>query len=346
MGDEPAEPVAVLVTFPGRLDDAQAARLRSISPRLELTVIGYDEPAERRNARGRGEATGDGAPAVPPELQAAFARAEVVLAFDVPWGIGAAAPALRWVQAIGAGTEHLRGAAFGPDVTVTTAAGISAVPIAEFVMGRLLAVWKRFDDLGARQRRHEWRAAYGQRVAGKTMVIVGFGAIGQEVAWRAHAFGMRVIAVRRSPHREPPPPFVDEVVGAGELRTVLPAADAIVVAAPATAETFHLFGAEAFAAMRQGAVFVNVARGTLVDEAAMVDALTSGHLRAAILDVTEHEPLPASSPLWDVPGLHLSPHCSTDPSNYVDDLVDLFADNLRRYLAGEPLRNVTATPDA
>jgi len=335
----------VLVTFPPRLGARHLERLRSISPRVEVTVCGYDEPADARTARGRRETPNDGSgpgpePELSDELRAAYAAAEVLLAFDMPWGIGREAPALRWVQAIGAGTEHLWGSGIGPEVVVTNAAGIASVPIAEFVIGRLLAIWKRFDELAAQQREHVWNAAYGQRVAGKTMVIVGFGAIGREVAIRAKAFGMRVVAVRRHPDRDERPASVDDVVGAADLLNVLPQADAVVVAAPATAETLHLFDAAAFAALPDHAVFCNVARGTLVDETALVDALSSGHLRAAVLDVTEHEPLPASSPLWDAPNLYLSPHCSTDPSHYIDDLIELFAANLERYVNGEPLRNV------
>jgi phosphoglycerate dehydrogenase-like enzyme len=333
-------PVPVLVTFPGHLDDDQLARLRSVSPRVEVTVIGYDEPAATRSARGRGERPDpDAVVPISAELRAAYARAEVLLTFDLPLGIGAVAQDVRWVQAIGAGTEHFRGAGLGPEVVVTNAAGISAVPIAEFVMGRLLAVWKRFDELAALQRAHEWKPTYGRRVAGKTVVVVGFGAIGRAVAQRAHAFGMHVIAVRRRPDEEPCPAFVDRVVASTELLAVLPEAEAVVVAAPATAATHHLFDAAAFAAMPERSIFCNVARGTLVDEAALLAALTSGHLRAAVLDVTEQEPLPANHPLWDAPNLHLSPHCSTDPSNYVDDLLELFADNLGRYLRGAPLVN-------
>jgi phosphoglycerate dehydrogenase-like enzyme len=333
--------VPVLVTFPGQLDERQLAQLRSVSPRIEVTVMGYDEPAAMRSARGRGERpSGDDVLPISAELRAAYARAEVLLTFDLPLGIGTVARDLRWVQAIGAGTEHFRGADLGDDVVVTNAAGISAVPIAEFVMGRLLAVWKRFDELAALQRAHAWKPTYGRRVAGKTMVVVGFGAIGRAVAQRAHAFGMHVVAVRRRPDEEPWPTFVDRVVAATDLLAVLPDADAVVVAAPATAATHHLFDATAFAAMPARSVFCNVARGTLVDEDALIGALTSGHLRAAVLDVTEQEPLPATHPLWDAPNLHLSPHCSTDPSNYVDDLIDLFADNLARYVRGDPLHNV------
>ena len=142
--------------------------------------------------------------------------------------------------------------------------------------------------------------------------------------------------------RPAPSPVAEEVVGPGQLRDLLPRSDAVVVCAPATPETRDLFGAREFAAMKRGAVFCNVARGSLVDEDALVDALHSGHLGAAVLDVTRQEPLPADSPLWDAPNLHLSPHSAASLDRYAENLFELFADNLDRYLRGEPLRNVVA----
>jgi phosphoglycerate dehydrogenase-like enzyme len=130
------------------------------------------------------------------------------------------------------------------------------------------------------------------------------------------------------------------VFGTDQLLDVLGRCDAVVLSAPSTPETNDLFDATAFAAMRPGAVFCNVARGALVDEDALVDALQSGHLGAAIIDVTKQEPLPADSPMWDTPRLYLSPHSSTSLDRYLDSIFDLFTDNLRRYVHGEPLRNV------
>ena len=248
------------------------------------------------------------------------------------------------MQAIGAGTDHFRGAELGPDVVVTNAAGVAAVPIAEFVVGQLLAIWKRFDELADQQRRHVWEPAYGRQVSGLTLGLVGLGAIGTAVAERARALGMRVLAVRRRPGVDRPP-VVDEVVGPEQLSDVLGRVDAVVVCAPATPETRDLFDAAAFAAMRPGAVFCNVGRGSLVDETALLDALRSGHLGAAVLDVTREEPLPADSPLWDAPNVRLSPHSAASLDHYVESVFDLFADNLGRYLRREPLRNVVAHPD-
>ena len=318
--------------------------LRAVSPDLDVVAVPYVEPHGMRAARSQGslEELRARASALTGTQRDAFARAEVLLALDLPVGLGTFAPGLRWVQAIGAGTDHFRGAELGPDVVVTNAAGVAAVPIAEFVVGQLLAIWKRFDELSDQQRRHVWEPAYGRQVSGLTLGLVGLGAIGAAVAERARALGMRVLAVRRRPGADDRSPMVDEVVGPERLHDVLSRVDAVVVCAPATAETQDLFDAAAFAAIRPGAVFCNVARGSLVDEAALLDALRSGHLGAAVLDVTREEPLAAASPLWDAPNLRLSPHSSASLDHYVESVFDLFADNLGRYVRREPLRNVVA----
>jgi phosphoglycerate dehydrogenase-like enzyme len=328
---------------PPRLIDG----LRAVSPGLDVIVAPYVEEHGLRARRGQGstEELRARAPALTETQREAFGRAEVLLALDLPVGLGTLAPALRWVQAIGAGTDHFRGARLGPGVVVTNAAGVAAVPIAEFVIGQLLAIWKRFDELTDQQRRHVWEPAYGRQVSGLTLGVVGLGAIGTAVAERARALGMRVLAVRRRPGADDRPPVVDEVVGPDGLHNMLSRVDAVVVCAPASPDTQDLFDAAAFGAMRPGAVFCNVARGSLVDEAALLDALQSGHLGAAVLDVTREEPLPADSPLWDAPNLRVSPHSSASLDHYVESAFELFADNLGRYLRGEPLRNVVTRPD-
>jgi phosphoglycerate dehydrogenase-like enzyme len=334
--------VIVQVAYPPDPPRRLVNGLRAVSPDLEVVVAPYVEQHGMRAARSQGslEELQARAPGLTDEQRAAFGRAEVLLALDLPVGLGTLAPALRWVQAIGAGTDHFRGARLGPDVVVTNAAGVAAVPIAEFVIAQLLAIWKRFDQLADQQGRHVWKPAYGRQVSGLTLGLVGLGAIGTAVAERAAAFGMRILAVRRRPGADDRPQVVDEVVGPARLHDVLARVDAVVVCAPATLDTHNLFDAAAFAAMRPGAVFCNVARGSLVDEAAMLDALRSGHLGAAVLDVTREEPLQADNPLWDAPNLRLSPHSSASLDHYVESVFDLFADNLGRYLRREPLRNV------
>lgn len=330
----------VLIAYPPEVDEALLARVRAAAPAVEITVCGYEEEHAQRTARGRGE--GDSFP--PVELtdaqRAAFATADVALAFDLPDDLASVAPNLRWVQAIGAGVEHLREACLKGDVVVTNAVGVAAVPIAEFVIARLLGVWKRFDELDELQRRHEWQPAYGATVAGKTIGVIGLGAIGAAVAERARAFGLHVLGTRRSYSTGDTSPVVDELFGADQLLDVVARCDAVVLSAPSTPETRDLFDAEVFAAMPAGSIFCNVARGAMVDEDALVGALRRGHLRAAILDVTREEPLPPDSRLWDVPNLHLSPHSAASIDRYVHTLLELFADNLGRHARGKPLRNV------
>jgi phosphoglycerate dehydrogenase-like enzyme len=336
--------VIVHIAYPPDPSSRLVDGLRAVSPDLEVVVAPYVEQHGTRAARSQGsiDELRARAQALTDEQRAAFGRAEVLLALDLPVGLGTLAPALRWVQAIGAGTDHFHGSELGPDVVVTNAAGVAAVPIAEFAIGQLLAVWKRFDELADQQRRRVWRPAYGRHVAGLTLGVVGLGAIGTAVAERARALGMRVLAVRRRPRADDRPPVADEVVGPERLHEVLARVDAVVVCAPATPDTNDLFDAAAFAAMRPGALFCNVARGSLVDETALLNALRSGHLGGAVLDVTREEPLPADSPLWDAPNLRLSPHSSASLDHYLEAVFELFADNLGRYLRGEPLRNLVA----
>jgi len=271
-----------------------------------------------------------------------LARAHVLLALDAPVDLPGLAPRLRWVQAVGAGIGPLAATLRGTGIPVHTTAGASSVPIAEFVMARLLGVWKRVRTFDELQRSRTWApptaAPPSVGVAGRTLGIVGTGSIGREIARRAAAFDLRVVGVRRRPELAPPPGF-DRVVGADRLAEVLPECDALVLAAPGTARTDRLIGATELAALPAGAVLCNVARGTLVDEAALVASLESGHLAAAILDVTDPEPPSRQNPLWGLPGVYLSPHASALVPGHFERVTEIFLDNLRRDQAGEPLRN-------
>jgi phosphoglycerate dehydrogenase-like enzyme len=223
---------------------------------------------------------------------------------------------------------------------VTNAVGVAAVPIAEFVIARLLGVWKRFADLDALQRDHNWKMTSGRLFDGSTVGLVGLGAIGGAVAVRARALGATTLGIRRSYRPGDQSPLTDELFGPDSLHEVLARCDAVVVSAPATPETENMFDADAFAAMKPGAVFCNVARGSLVDEAALIETLELEHLAAAIIDVARTEPLPPDDPLWDAPNILISPHSSSSQDRYFETLFDLFAENLGRYVRGDALRNV------
>jgi phosphoglycerate dehydrogenase-like enzyme len=267
----------------------------------------------------------------------ALAEAEVVLTMHLPDGYLSRAPALKWVHAIGAGVTHLPLADLAAaGVRLSTSSGINAVPVAEFAFARMMAHHKRHRDLDTLQTAHDWRPTFGADLAGTTLAVLGLGAIGQAVAVRAAAFGMRVIGLRRSVGEVA---GVDEVCGPDRLHEVLRRAESVIACLPGTAETEGLMDAAAFAAMPRGAFFCNVGRGSLVDEDALLQALASGHLGGAALDVTVHEPLPSDSPLWDAPNLCLSPHSASSATTHFTGVHRLFRENLARYVAGRPLLN-------
>jgi phosphoglycerate dehydrogenase-like enzyme len=324
----------VLITFPGEPDRAFLARLRTVAPGVEVRCWHYEDSDEIRSAKRRRAAFVP--PPVPEGLRTELAEAEVILGLDLPMGVAALTPRLRWLQVASTGIDQLEPVGLAPSVVITTAKGLRDVPIAEFVIARVLGVWKRARDLEALQARHRWEQTLGRVVAGSSMVVVGLGSIGGEVARLATGLGMEVRGVRRHPS---PHPACVEVLGTDDLDAVLGLADVVVVAVAGTPETADLFGARAFAAMKPGATFCNIARGSVVDENALVDALVSGQLGSAILDVVRSEPLATDSALWEAPNVYLSPHSSASDDGHAG-LFELFTGNLRRWLHGEPLRNV------
>jgi phosphoglycerate dehydrogenase-like enzyme len=217
---------------------------------------------------------------------------------------------------------------------------VSSDSMAEFVIARLLQIWKRFPEAARYQRDHVYKRTYGRTFAGSVVGIVGMGSIGTSVARRARALGCEVLGLKRSYRPGATSEVADALYGPSGLHDMLSKCDAVVVAAPATDATHHIIDADALAATKHGAMLVNVARGSLVDEDAVVAALGSGQLSAAALDVFAEEPLPPDSPLWDTENLYVSAHSAVSVDRYIDDIFDLFEDNLTRYVAGEPLRNV------
>jgi phosphoglycerate dehydrogenase-like enzyme len=228
----------------------------------------------------------------------------------------------------------------GTGIVLTNGAGIGSPPIAEWVLARVLQIVKNLPRHDANAREHLWRTAHGGQLARRTMAIVGLGAIGRAVAVRARAFGVHLIGIRRSWTPGATDDAVDELVGPGALLDVLGRSDVVVLTAPGTDDNRDLFDRVAFATMKPGAIFVNVARGMLVDEPALIAALESGHLSAAAIDVARREPLPPDDPLWSAPNLFISPHSSAGGEGYSERAFDLFCANLARFVAGEPLLNV------
>ncbi len=322
--------------------DAALASIEELHPRVRVVAETYIESHDLRSARGTPGATDlrADAPALSEAQRAAFAQVQVVLALDLPFDVAEVAPELRWVQAVGAGTAQLQSAGLGPSgIRLTSAAGVNAVGIAEFVIGRLLEHWKQLPTFADAQSRHEWDPAYGRQLAGSTLGLIGLGEINSAVAARAKAFGVRILATRRSARPGATAPNVDELFSPADLQRMLPGCDAVVAAVPETAETTGVMNREAFDAMRAGSFFCNVGRGSFVDEDALIEALRRGHLSGAALDVASEEPLPADHPLWDAPNLRLSPHSAASPAAMFVNLIQLFRDNLVRYLDGAELRN-------
>ena len=344
MPDALPEPLVVCIHHPAAPDlDKLRARLCALPRPVEILSVPWKESLaiRRERAQGRRPAEPAAAASQPDDrVLDAWRRAEVVLALDLPGEHLSALPRLRWVQAYSSGVDHFdRRALTERGIVLTSAAGVGAVPIAEFVLGRLLEVWKESRSLESMQRARTMRRVDSRLLSGSTLGIIGFGAIGRALGERAHALGMRIVANRRHPEAASCPEWVDAMHGPEGLAEILAQADAVVLSAPDAPETRDLIDAAALRAMRPGSVLCNVSRGALVDEAALIEALSSGRLRAAILDVTRNEPLDPDDPLFAAPNLYLSPHCAVSPEAYDERLLELLARNLERHVASRPLLN-------
>ncbi len=345
-------PIVLGVAYPLDWAGGEAAiastleRISAIDPRIEFVIEPYDEGQAMRTLRGRPEHYVEAraqAPALTDAQRAMFERVHAIVAIDLPFDVADIAPNLAWVQAVGAGTAQLQSAGLAEaGIVLTSAAGANAVAIAEFVVGRILEERKRFREIAALAARHEWEPLYGTELAGTTVGLIGYGAIASAVAKRLAGFDVEVLATRRTAKPGDTAPYIDELYPTSALHAMLARCDTVVAAVPETPETIGLMDAAAFAAMPAGSFFVNVGRGTLVDEPALIDALERGHLRGAALDVASAEPLPAENPLWSAPNIAISAHCSAAPSALFVNLNRLWVDQTRRWLAGEPLVNLVS----
>ena len=248
---------------------------------------------------------------------------------------------LRFIQSITAGYEGIQANGVPAGVVVANAGESWSPAVAEHGMALLLALTKCLPQYAANKARHAWDRSAAQQMGsleGQTLVIAGFGSIGRDFARRAKAFGMRIIGVSRSAK---PDLLADEVCTVSAFNSVLARADVVLVTAPYSKATHHMIGAEQLAACKRGAVLINLARGGLVDPAALAAALRSGHLGGAALDVTSPEPLPADDPLWDCPNLIITPHVAgaCGPVGRAR-LAEFIGANVERFVAGQPVTYV------
>ncbi len=309
-------------------------------------------PADWRVEAIRAPVSGEGdGGGVTGEALAAVRGAEVYMGMGVPRAIFVAATSgpearLRWAHTGSAGVgAALYPEMLGSDVILTNSAGVMGPPIAETVIAMALYFARGFDLALATTRRREWakEAIYEptspvRELGGAMLGIVGYGGVGREVGARARALGMRVLATKRTP--APAPEGVELLFGDEGLRRLLADSDVVVLTVPGTRETKALIGREQLALMKREAVLINIARGSIVDEPALIEALQGGRLRGAGLDVFAKEPLPPDSPLWDLPNVLITPHVSAVSPRYWPREVELIVENLRRYLDGRPLLNV------
>lgn len=314
-----------LTYLAGDLTEARLAELRTLAPNVRV-ISGLTRETALWHAA---DAHGVDARLVTPEL---LERA----------------PRLVWVQATSAGVDWLMGMdglVKRPAITLTNFRAVHGPAIADHVFAMLLTLTRDLRHYWELQKKGEWsRGSEGSRpiaLQDKTLLVVGIGGIGAEVAQRGHGFGMRVLATRRGDGGAPA--YVERVGKPADLLAMLPEADVVVICVPLTAETERMFDARAFGAMKPGAYLVNIARGRIVDTAALLAALESGRLAGACLDVTDPEPLPAGHPLWKRADVVITPHVASDAELTDQRGWAVYKENFRRFGAGEPLLNVVDT---
>jgi len=285
------------------------------------------------------------------------AGCDALLTFRVPNDLATRAR-VRWIQLLSAGADHVLG---GPlkssSIPITTASGIHATPISEYTMASMLAYAHRIHLAIRAQVRREWMRSGAfmagvDDIRGQTLGIIGYGSIGRETARLAAAFGMKVLALKRNPSDrvdagwcpaglgDPDGKIPARFFGPDDREAILRESDYVLVTLPLTEHTRKFIGEREFAAMKPGAYLVNIGRGEVIDERAMAAALTAKKIGGAGLDVFEHEPLAASSPLWDLENVILTPHMSGANRSYMDKACELFAENLKRFVANRPLLNL------
>lgn len=250
---------------------------------------------------------------------------------------------VRWIHSLSAGLDKLLFPELvASNIPLTNARGVFKRPLAEFAVLGMLYFYKQVRHMVESQRAHRWTDFMVEWLPGKVMGVVGYGEIGRECALLAKPLGVKIHATRRKPEKSANDPLLDKAFPLTALNEMLTETDVLVAAAPLTPETHHMISDAQLASMKPTSIVINVGRGPVIDEAALVRALQQNKIRGAALDVFEQEPLPEDSPLWDMENVLISPHCTdrTSDPDWLDLSTQLFVTNFRHYIAGEPLENV------
>lgn len=332
--------VSVLIASP--LEAEQASRIAAADQRVRLLYAPELLPVPRYPCDHSGTHRDLGARDL---ARWAQLRAAADVSFDFDWQapgqILVNCPGLRWVQGTSAGIGGLldRTGLLNSSIVCTTAAGVHGAPLGEFALLGLLYFAKGMPRLAEQQAARHWERHATTLLRGSRALLIGLGGVGREVARLLAAAGVEVVGAGR-PGRRYQVPGVSSYLADTQIAAVLAEVDSLILACPLTERTHHLIGRRELGLLRPGAIVVNLSRGPVINETALIDSLASGHLGGACLDVFETEPLPATSPLWDMANVIISPHSASTVAAENRLLTDLFIDNLRRWLDGRPLRNV------
>jgi len=332
----------VRVLIASALEGEYVDRIAAVDPRIEVLYAPELLPVPRYQADHDGPhrqlTTGQ-----LDRWRSLLSAAQISFDFDwcAPADMARSCPDLRWVQATSSGIGQFvqQTGLDRSDIVFTTAAGVHAVPLAEFALAGVLSFVKELPALAERQAARQWECYTARQLAGQRIMVVGLGQVGRKVADVFSVMGVEVWGVARDA-RHPGLSSVTRVADVDSMDELLPEVDAVVLCCPLTAQTRGLLDGRRLRLLPAGAVIVNIARGAVIDEPALIEALADGHLGGACLDVTAVEPLPEESPLWGMRNVIISPHSASTVDRENASLTDLFCDNLRRWLDRQPLRNI------
>ncbi|MGI8550592.1 MAG: D-2-hydroxyacid dehydrogenase [Dehalococcoidia bacterium] len=332
------ESLDIVLTYD--FDPELVEEIQSVDPRLSVKTLSRPE---RLLMRGESLSEGEDAGDALRSLHSTLDTVQVILGWpDLTEELLARAPNLRWVHVTSAGVDTILDNPIFRNgrITVTNSAGVSAPAIGEYILTAMLMLAKQQPRYLRQQIAHQWKRHRTSELTGKTLGIVGLGAIGEETARRARAFGMRIVATRRSIREPQQTELVERLLPASGLPELLAESDFVALTLPLTKESERIIGEPELRRMKPGSYLINIARGPVIDHLALLRALQEGWIAGAALDVHDPEPLPAESPFWDLAQVLITPHISGIADRHNARITDIFCDNLRRYLAGQSLRNL------